>query len=372
MGTKSTALVIVLLAGLIAFGVITEYSTGEVDMRRGIKAPEIDSKSWFNTEPLKLKKLKGKLVLVDFWDYTCVNCLRTLPYLKLWHERYADKGLVIIGVHAPEYEFARKENNAAEAVRALGIEYPVVLDNEYETWEKYANRYLPQKYLIDSYGYINHEQIGEGGYRKMEERIQQLLREIDYNMELPPVAGALREIDQPGAICYESTPELYLGYRKARIGSMPELVFGKSEEYTAPEQFEEGFVFLNGLWNVQDEYVKHARKTDVHDDYIGLKYRASEVNMVVSPGEENGYNRYKAYVTLDGDYLTPDEAGDDIEYGHDGETYIIVDTPRLYNLVNSSRYGENVLKVHFKNEGLEVYSFTFGSCVIPEMTSAVN
>jgi len=150
-----------------------------------IHAPEFREGHWWNAGPLRLADLRGRPVLIDFWDYTCLNCLRTLPYLREWHARYRPHGLTIVGVHAPEFEFARRAPNVERGIRAHGIEYPTLLDAEYATWRAYANRYWPSKYLVDGASYIRYAHFGEGAYAEMEEEIQTLIREIDPAADLP-------------------------------------------------------------------------------------------------------------------------------------------------------------------------------------------
>ena len=153
-----------------------------------VHAPEFPPNvTWLQGGPLKMADLRGRPVLIDFWDYTCLNCLRTLPYVKEWHRRYSSLGLQVVGVHAPEFSFAREHNNVVKAVREQGIEYPVVLDNEYAIWQAYANRYWPAKYLVDAQGYIRGYHHGEGAYRETEEALQALLRE---SFPGDPAAGA--------------------------------------------------------------------------------------------------------------------------------------------------------------------------------------
>jgi len=149
-----------------------------------VRAPEI-GRVWLNSPPLSFRQLRGRVVLVDFWDYTCVNCIRTLPYVKAWHERYQEVGLTVIGVHTPEFTFAQYESNVERGVREFGLTYPIVIDSNYEIWKAFANRCWPSKYLLDKDGYLRFGHSGEGAYRECEEVIQELLREIDPAVLLP-------------------------------------------------------------------------------------------------------------------------------------------------------------------------------------------
>ena len=183
-----------------------------------VRAPEI-GRVWLNSTPLSFRQLRGRAVLVDFWDYTCVNCIRTLPYVQAWHERYHDKGLTVIGVHTPEFSFAQYESNVERGIHEFGLTYPIVIDSDREIWKAFANRYWPTKYLLDQDGYLRYGHFGEGGYGECEQVIQELLREINPAVNLPALMEPLREEDHVGAVCYRATGELYLGHRRGRIGN---------------------------------------------------------------------------------------------------------------------------------------------------------
>ena len=200
-----------------------------------IHAPEFPlNVTWLQGGPLAVSELRGRPMLIDFWDYTCVNCLRILPYVKEWHRRYGPLGLTIVGVHAPEFSFAREAGNVQRAVREHGIEYPVVLDNEYAIWQAYANRYWPAKYLIDGKGYIRGYHHGEGAYRETEDALQALLRESFPEVLLPGLMEPVRDEDAPGAVCYRVTPELYLGYARGNFGNLKDIKPDTVATYTDP------------------------------------------------------------------------------------------------------------------------------------------
>lgn len=206
-----------------------------------IRAPDLVGGYWVNSEPLSLGVLRGKAVLIDFWDYTCVNCIRTLPYVSEWHRRYAGLGLVVVGVHAPEFSFAKDLEGVKQAIQKFGIEYPVVMDNGFTIWQAYANRYWPAKYLVDKDGYIRFYHYGEGGYVEVEGAIQVLLREISPDAQLPEPMPAVRDSDKPGAVCYRVSPELYLGYERGRIGNPAGFMPKETATYVDPGAHAEGF-----------------------------------------------------------------------------------------------------------------------------------
>jgi len=244
-----------------------------------VRAPEI-GRVWLNSTPLSFRQLRGRAVLVDFWDYTCVNCIRTLPYVQAWHERYRDKGLTVIGVHTPEFTFAQYESNVERGIREFGLTYPIVIDSNREIWKAFANRYWPTKDLLDKDGYLRYGHFGEGGYGECEQIIQELLREIDSAIDLPPIMESVREEDHAGAVCYRATGELYLGHQRGRIGNEGGF---KGEDQIADYSFngplDENFFYANGRWASTAEYFE-AVEEGPHS--LRLKYEASAVNLVMA------------------------------------------------------------------------------------------
>src|SRR3989344_3785729 len=197
-------------------------------------------------EGVQIKDFRGKVVLVDFWTYSCINCIRTLPHLVDWDAKYKDKGLVIIGVHTPEFDFEKKTENVQAAMEKHGVKYPVVQDNNYATWDAFKNRYWPHKYLIDADGYIRYDHIGEGGYEETELKIQELLAEIDADVEDMAVTNVPDQTPTK-----QTTPELYAGYgfalnRGQNVGNKEGLQPGKTIDYTLPEQLELDTIYLKG------------------------------------------------------------------------------------------------------------------------------
>jgi len=266
---------------------------------------------WLNVPtPLSLQTLRGKVVLVDFWTYSCINCVRTLPHLTAWYERYKDDGLVLVGVHTPEFAFEREAQNVRNAIKQFGITYPVALDNDYQTWENYQNHYWPAEYLIDAKGHIRRTHFGEGGYDHMEEAIHGLLKENGHAIE-----GVLSSVkDQTPR--YDRTPETYLGTRR-----MPR--FGSPVTY-------------QGTWNLQAEFARPGPGAA-----LVLKFHADKVFLVIGPAH----------------------AGDRIKVLMDGKAMddIILDNQRLYDVIDLKGAVEiHTLRLEFPDEGISVYAFTFG------------
>ena len=329
----------------------------------GVRAPDFigTENDWINTKPLAMEDLRGRPVLIDFWDYTCVNCIRTLPYLREWHRRYKDKGLVIVGIHTPEFEFAKKRENVEEAVERFGIEYPVLLDPNYENWHAYSNRYWPHKYLVGPDGRIIYDHTGEGGYAETEAMIQKVLREINPAVVLPKIMEPVRGADRPGAVCYPMTPELYLGYRRGILGNPEGYVPGRVVNYVDPKRHQDGKVYAHGPFYNGEEFMRHARRTEKPEDYILIPYHAVEVNAVMRPAKK----RFDVLVTQDGRPLDMLDAGRDV-YEADGQTWVTVDEPRMYNIVANRKFGSHELRLASASDSFAIYAFTFGSCEKPE------
>jgi len=326
-----------------------------------VHVPELIGGKWINSEEISIRKLRGKVVLVDFWDYTCVNCIRTLPYLKEWHRRYHDKGLVIIGVHAPEFFFSRTEGNVKRGIEEFGIRYPVVMDNDYQIWHAFANRYWPTKYLADRNGYIRYVHFGEGSYIETELAIQLLLREINPDVELPDPMKPVRDTDIPGIYCYRVSPELYCGYGRGRLGNLEEQKRDEVQDYKKPEITQDDIIYAEGKWLITSEYIKPALDDPVDTAHLYLRYTSSEVNLVINP---DGDRDFKVYVMQDGKYLASEDRGDDVKFDSDGKSHIVVSKSKMYNLIKNKEFGSHLLQLSTNSNGFAAYAFTFVSCAV--------
>jgi thiol-disulfide isomerase/thioredoxin len=325
-----------------------------------VRAPEI-GRVWLNSPPLSFRQLRGRVVLVDFWDYTCVNCIRTLPYVKAWNERYRDRGLTVIGVHTPEFTFAQYESNLERGVREFGLTYPIVVDSDYEIWKAFATRCWPTKYLLDKDGYLRWAHFGEGAYRECEETIQELLREIDPAIALPELLGPLRPEDETGAVCYPASPELYLGHRRGRIGNAEGFREDQIAQYTFAGMLEENYFYASGEWASTGEYFQAAGEGDHH---LILRYSAAGVNLVMA--SPRGPSR-EVVVRQDGKPLARKQATADTQFrtmGGQQESLVVVQQPRMFALVDNHEFGEHTLELICPS-GLAAFAFTFTSCVAP-------
>ncbi len=310
---------------------------------KGPKAPEIKAGGeWFNSDPLTLAALKGKVVIIDFWTYSCINCQRTLPYLRSWNEKYKDKGLVIIGVHAPEFEFEKDAKNVAQALKDFKITYPVVQDNSFTNWRAYNNQYWPAKYFIDKDGLIRYTHFGEGSYDESEKVIQQLLQETG-------ATGVNTTIHNPTYEVNAQSPETYLGSARVSYyypsGSLSNGVF----TYTLSPIISKNSFSLGGEWNITDEAAIASKNAT-----LNYSFTASKVFLVLRPGTSTTAGRI--HIMLDGKELDSSTAGADVKNG-----IVTVDTDRLYNLIDlSDSPGSHTILLEFQTQGIEAYAFTFG------------
>jgi thiol-disulfide isomerase/thioredoxin len=321
-----------------------------------LRAPEFpDGLRWLQGGNLSIKSLRGRVVLIEFWTYSCANCLRTLPHLKRWHELYADKGLTVIGVHTPEFEFEKEPNNVARAVADHDLRYPIVLDSDYKLWQLFGNQYWPRQYLINKDGYIVFDHIGEGNYAKIELAIQKALKEVG-SVELPKVPP---HDDGNGGICYRTTAETYLGFLRGELGNQHDYLPDEEQVFEQAEVHSEGLPILYGHWKVAGQFIQHTRKLAIASEYIALQYNAFSVNLVMATTDGR---TAMLEVELDGLPLPQDMAGRDVRIDAQGKATVIVKDSRLYNLVNAKMYHRGTLKLKTPSANLQMFAFTFGGC----------
>ena len=376
--TTSTFLLCVLIAAIWISGPAIGYSESSLGApsspgQEFRDAPSIEGISdWINSEPLAITDLRGKVVMLDFWTYTCVNCIRTFLQLKDWHDQYSDDGLVIIGIHTPEFEFEKYKGNVAEAVEAHGISWPVALDNDYVTWDNYENVFWPTKYLIDAKGRLRYHRVGECAYKRVEEEIRLLLIESGSNLSDDPPTNFPDHLPDPKyteAPDREITRELYTGYER---GDFEREYYGtgyvdQAEYYSepgqnlllqAPEYLAPGFLYFNGAWLNERQRALHGRVSEGFEDYVSLVYSARTVNAVLAA--ING-EPIKVRVQLDDEYFTDENRGPDVTIGADGESYLWVNHSRMYQIVANPSYAQRKeLRLSVNSNQLAVYAFTFG------------
>ncbi len=301
-----------------------------------VAAPELQGIAGYLNAPegFRLSDVKGKVILVDFWTYSCINCIRTLPYLVDWHAKYADQGLVIVGVHTPEFDFEKKLDNVQAAVAEHDIQYSVVLDNDYATWRAYRNQYWPHKYLVDADGYIRYDHIGEGGYEETEAQIVKLLQErnasIAMNRSTRTVAA-----EAPGDV---RTPEIYFGYQFIRqpLGNDQELSAETPINFSFPasDAFEPNLAYLDGTWILKRDYAELVSDRG----QVALTFFAGKANIVAGAPTAQMVS-----VQLDGRL----------------HQHVAVQAHDLYPIASASKASEHTM-VFNVSKGFQLYTFTFG------------
>jgi thiol-disulfide isomerase/thioredoxin len=339
--TTGTSTVTELSASSTPIQTVTNRSTVRAQKAsKYTRAKEIsDPQGFVNTPSLTLASLVGKkVVLVDFWTYSCINCQRTIPYLNAWYQKYKDLGLEIVGVHTPEFDFEKNQANVSKAVADLGIKYPVVLDSNRGTWTAYSNLYWPHEYLIDIDGFIVHDHIGEGSYAESERAIQAALKEraqaLGLNISIPTSIvnpNDVISVDQ-GKV---QSPETYFGYSRNEYFANGEKGRPGSQILTVPTQITGNKLYLGGTWNFQGEYAENTTSGAT----IQYQYNAKNVYFV---GSSNKGVTLKVY--QDGKLINTVNVKDN----------------KLYTLVQNPDYGIHTLKIEVEGVGLDAYTFTFG------------
>ena len=315
------------------------------------KAPElVEISGYINTSPEELqKKINHSVVLYDIWTYSCINCVRTLPFITSWDEKYSDQGLLIIGIHSPEFEFEKDIENVKIAVAKHGIRYPVVLDNDKETWDAFENNYWPRKYIADHEGYLRYDHIGEGEYDETEKIIQKLLKERADSMGIDmAVTGELVQINEFEHL-WLVTPELYFGFNFAsgrnQLGNSEGFVPNQNVTYAIPESLDLHHFYLDGTWT----NLEGSMRLVSDSGRIVLPYSGKEVN-IVTDGEAN------LEILLDGKPIPSESAGEDVGTKGRVHTY----HPGLYNIIKTNESEQHTLEIVVINPGFEIFTFTFG------------
>ena len=349
---------------IIAIGTISiSYFYDEVDLKRNTTddtttldktflrtSPKLEGISgYINTSSENISQgIEGKVVLYDFWTYSCINCIRTLPYLTAWDEKYSDEGLVSVGIHTPEFEFEKEYDNVVFATKKFGIKYPVIQDNDKEIWNDFQNRYWPRKYIADHEGYIRFDHIGEGAYKETEKVIQVLLEERSNALGNILEKKELVDLNEFTHATFR-TPELYFGFNFAegrnQLGNEEGFSKNKVVTYELPEKFTQHYFYMEGIWkNNKDgmELISDSGK-------IVLNFNAKQVNIVAS---ENAILK----IQYDGGVISEQVRGQDV--ASDGT--VKISEPRLYNLIDSEQEGPHEIIIHIENPGFEIFTFTFG------------
>jgi cytochrome c biogenesis protein CcdA/thiol-disulfide isomerase/thioredoxin len=315
--------------------------------------PSLDGAvKWLNSPPLTREQLKGKVVLIDFWTYSCINCLRSVPYVEAWWEKYKNDGLVVIGVHTPEFAFEKDPANVAKSLADLKITYPVAIDSNYAIWKAFNNEYWPAHYFIDANGSIRYHHFGEGKYDESEEVIQQLLREKNASLK----TAGLVQVAASGAQAAPDfgdvkSPETYIGYSRQQNYASPQKIRQDApQSYTAPSRLTVNQWGLAGNWNVSDE---HAALVAAPGKII-FRFHARDLHLVLGPGKNGKPMRFR--VTIDGLPPGADHGGDTDEQGAG-----VVKEYRLYQLIRQKgKVEDRTFEIEFLDPGVQAFAFTFG------------
>ncbi|WP_255370028.1 redoxin family protein [Roseateles sp. YR242] len=309
--------------------------------------------AWINSPPLTAKALQGKVVLVDFWTYSCINCLRTLPYVKAWAQKYGEHGLVVIGAHTPEFDFERSVSNVQRAVKDLQIRYPVAVDSQQTLWNAFGTQAWPTFYFVDATGRIRYRQLGEGRYDQAERMIQELLREagqrqVPDDLVVPQATGTQAAVGpRPPA-----SDETYLGWARGDgfVAAAGELRDGGPRSYTAAPQLRLNQWTLAGRWRVDTQQLSLAQP----GGSISYRFRARDLHLVLGPGPDGRPVRFR--IRLDGQPPGADHGSDVLTDGSG-----TVETYRLYQLVRQAADGrERLFEIEFLDADVQAHAFTFG------------
>lgn len=307
---------------------------------------------WINSKPLSAKQLKGKVVLVDFWTYSCINCLRSVPYIRAWADKYSDSGLVVIGVHTPEFGFEKELPNVQKAVQKFGITYPIALDSNYDIWNAFHNEYWPAHYFIDVKGKVRYEHFGEGNYDQSERWIQELLAERNAKpMAEGKVSVHAQGVEAAPDMSQVRSPETYIGYAQAQHFASPGGIREDGEHlYTAPEHPD-----LN-QWGFAGRWVDHERTAQLRaaGGKIVFRFHARDLHLVLGPAADGKPVRFR--VTIDGQ-----APGENHGVDTDADGNGVVTDYRLYQLVRQSGpIADHVFTIEFEDAGVQAFAFTFG------------
>jgi len=330
-----------------------ESSRPAVDLpSEGRLPPFSGATGWLNSPPLTTDELRGRVVLVDFWTYTCINWLRTLGYVRAWSEKYADRGLVVVGVHTPEFPFERDVDNVRQAVKDMRVEYPVALDSDYAVWEAFSNRYWPAVYIADANGRIRHHHFGEGGYEECERIVQQLLREAGGD-EVPDdlVSVADEGFEAQADWANLESPETYLGYEQAQNFASPGgAELNEPRTYIPPDPLRLNRWALSGDWTVE----RRASVLNRADGRIAFRFHARDVNLVMGPLARDASVPF--VVLVDGE---PPAAAHGLDVDAQGRGTL--SEQRLHQLIRErGSIRDRTFEITFLAPGVEAYAFTFG------------
>jgi thiol-disulfide isomerase/thioredoxin len=327
-------------------------ANGRIDRGHKMDPSLLNATGWLNTQPLTLEGLRGKIILIDFWTYTCINWRRTLPYLREWASKYQDQGLVVIGVHTPEFSFEHKFENVSKAVHEMNINYPVAIDNASGIWLSFQNEYWPALYLIDAGGQVRYKKFGEGDYQTVELLIQKLIKEVKPgNAPTQPIQLQPTGFEMPADWSNLESPETYVGYIRTQGFASPQgVVADKRTLYSAPGQLRLNQWGLSGEWFMRKESVFVSGR----NGKIIYRFHARDLNLIMGPSVQGSFIRFRVFIDGKG----PGAAhGLDVDSNGNG----ILSEQRMYQLIRQEGpVADREFEIEFSDPDAEVYDFTFG------------
>ena len=333
--------------------------------QKTMRARELLGDHWLNGEPVSINTLQGAVVLLDFWEHTSVQSLRAIPYVREWQGRYGELGFRVVGVHCPQYTFAKKPERVAAELERLGVDYPVVLDNDGNIWGAYGARERPARFVVDMDGFIRSMHEGAGGFEQTERWIQSLLNEGGLRGEMPEFIKPKRDIDTHGAVLYRATNDIPMGYLRGTLGNLEAYSPESSVAYSDQELYVPGRIYAQGMWMQEREFLRF-EGTKGESGSLTALYEAGEVYLVVN---NTAGSVVQVSVVQDGKPLVKQNAGDDIAFTNAGESVLRVREGRAYHIVKNSEFGEHLIRLVVSSPRLEFYELSFVSCVIPEFAS---
>jgi peroxiredoxin len=330
-----------------------------------VRARELYGDFWFNTEAIPLSALRGGVVVLFFWDFAFAASLRALPYLVGWRDRYLESGCTVIGVHAPRLPFARDPEEVRNAIERMHIDFPVVVDNESLIATHYDCRTLPEIILIDKDGFIRYRSTGEGQYAAVEHALQALLYQAGVGGEMPLVMEPVRESEGKGVVCFRATPDIFTGYVRGSLGNVEGYSPESGVRYEDPGVYLDGRFYAEGEWmNGRDAFTLLSEPENT--GHLRIGYRGLEAEGVLGP---EGKGSVQVTVRQDNAYLSEENRGEDIRTDGNGRSYLVVDRPRVYQLVRNREFGEHLLWLSGEAGSFSAYGFSFTTAPVPELIS---
>ncbi len=331
-------------------------------LTRDRRAPDLLGFHWFNSEPVSIQYNRGSVILLQFWDYTHNESLRSLECLKAWQEVYEPFGLILVGIHAPKYQFSQNIENVEQILRKLKIRFPVVMDNDSSIWSAFQIRKYPTLLLIDRDGFVRYLHEGDGGCDKFERAIQILITETGLRGEMPDYVSPIEEYHMFGNVRLQTTNEIELGYLGGNMGNTEGYNPHSIVEYNDPGMFLPNRFYLNGKWLYEREYVQFKGEKS-ESGYITIEYRGHGVNVVLSSSSTGLASKIE--ILLDNAPLRQEESGIDVQFEKNGASYVLVDSPRMYQIIRHKEFGRHTLLLRTNSEEVEFYSFSFQTTQIP-------